>query len=83
MATDASLGNDELFCSSDEDQLAGAAEDSTNGENEPNHMAGDNASADLLRVIFITDTHLGFAENDPIRGNDSFESFEEALKVIL
>ncbi len=37
---------------------------------------GDNT----MRIMVISDTHLGFMEDDPIRGNDSFETFEEALQ---
>jgi double-strand break repair protein MRE11 len=35
---------------------------------------------DLLKILLVTDTHLGFMERDPIRGNDSFQTFEEILK---
>lgn len=35
----------------------------------------------LFRIAVATDIHLGFAEKDPIRGNDSFRSFEECLKT--
>ena len=35
----------------------------------------------LCKVLIATDNHLGFMEKDPIRGNDSFESFEEILKI--
>ncbi|MEN2500619.1 MAG: Double-strand break repair protein mre11a, partial [Marteilia pararefringens] len=34
-----------------------------------------------LRILFLTDTHLGFLENDPIRGQDSFNSFSEILEL--
>ena len=35
----------------------------------------------VFRIIIATDTHLGYLENDEIRGNDSFNSFEEILKI--
>lgn len=35
----------------------------------------------LCRVLIATDNHLGFMEKDSIRGNDSFESFEEILQI--
>ena len=34
---------------------------------------------DVLRILIATDNHLGFAERDPIRSNDSFAAFEEVL----
>ena len=35
---------------------------------------------DIIRIMIHTDSHLGFKERDPIRGDDSFAAFEEALK---
>eukprot|EP00035_Acanthoeca_spectabilis_P024894 m.455897 g.455897 ORF g.455897 m.455897 type:complete len:668 (-) comp20957_c0_seq1:227-2230(-) len=37
--------------------------------------------ADLLRILVATDMHLGYAEKDQIRSEDSMESFEEILKL--
>ena len=34
---------------------------------------------DTIRILVSTDNHLGYAERDPIRGNDSFAAFEEVL----
>lgn len=34
---------------------------------------------DTLRVLLSTDNHLGYMENDPVRGMDSFAAFEEVL----
>jgi len=36
---------------------------------------------DTLRILIVTDTHLGYAEKDEIRGQDSFRTFDEALKI--
>ncbi|KAG1698479.1 hypothetical protein DVH05_015019 [Phytophthora capsici] len=36
---------------------------------------------DTLRVLVSTDNHLGYAEKDPVRGNDSFRSFREILQL--
>jgi double-strand break repair protein MRE11 len=33
-----------------------------------------------LRILVTTDNHLGYLERDPIRGEDSFEAFEEVLE---
>ena len=35
--------------------------------------------SDTFKILLATDVHLGYAEEDPIRGNDSFEAFEEVL----
>jgi double-strand break repair protein MRE11 len=35
----------------------------------------------LFRIMIATDNHLGYLENDQIRGDDSFVAFEEILKV--
>jgi double-strand break repair protein MRE11 len=35
---------------------------------------------DIIRIMIHTDSHLGFKERDPLRGDDSFAAFEEALK---
>ena len=34
-----------------------------------------------MKILVTTDTHMGFMERDPIRGDDSFETFEEILKI--
>ncbi|KAI9919221.1 hypothetical protein PsorP6_012140 [Peronosclerospora sorghi] len=38
-------------------------------------------AGDTLRVLLSTDNHLGYAEKDPVRGNDSFRSFREILQL--
>jgi double-strand break repair protein MRE11 len=37
--------------------------------------------ADTLRILIATDNHVGYQEKDPIRGDDSFDTFEEILKL--
>ena len=37
--------------------------------------------ADVFRIMVATDIHLGFLERDPIRGEDSFRTFEEVLRT--
>lgn len=36
---------------------------------------------DIIRIVVATDNHLGFAERDPIRCNDSSAAFEEVLRT--
>nr|CCA22579.1 doublestrand break repair protein putative [Albugo laibachii Nc14] len=33
-----------------------------------------------VRILVATDNHLGYAEKDPIRGDDSFQTFQEILE---
>ncbi|XP_052264918.1 double-strand break repair protein MRE11-like isoform X2 [Dreissena polymorpha] len=35
---------------------------------------------DILKILIATDNHLGYAEKDPVRGNDSLVAFEEILE---
>ncbi|KAM0672766.1 putative subunit of Mre11 [Ordospora colligata] len=34
-----------------------------------------------MKILITSDNHLGFKENDPIRGDDSYRTFEEILKI--
>lgn len=38
-------------------------------------------SDSIFRILIATDTHVGFKERDPLRGNDSFEIWEEILQI--
>ena len=38
-------------------------------------------TSSLFRIMIASDNHLGYLENDQIRGDDSFNSFEEILKI--
>ena len=46
-----------------------------------NSDAGQGDDPSSFRIMIASDTHLGYLENDQIRGDDSFNSFEEILKV--
>ncbi|GAM24521.1 hypothetical protein SAMD00019534_076960 [Acytostelium subglobosum LB1] len=46
-----------------------------------NNMSEDpKMKSSIMRVLVATDNHLGYLEKDPIRGDDSFNSFEEILQ---
>jgi double-strand break repair protein MRE11 len=34
---------------------------------------------EVIRIVVFTDSHLGFQEKDPVRGDDSFAAYEEAF----
>lgn len=36
--------------------------------------------ANVLKILIVGDTQLGFAEKDAIRGMDSFNTFEEVYR---
>ncbi|KCV72954.1 double-strand break repair protein MRE11 [Fonticula alba] len=42
---------------------------------------GPRPCPDTLRILLATDTHLGYLESDSVRGDDSFNSFEEVLQI--
>ncbi|KAH0539081.1 Double-strand break repair protein mus-23 [Glutinoglossum americanum] len=37
------------------------------------------SAADTIRILIATDSHVGYNERDPIRGDDSWKSFHEAM----
>ncbi|XP_017860403.1 PREDICTED: double-strand break repair protein MRE11-like [Drosophila arizonae] len=37
----------------------------------------------IIRVLVATDNHLGYAEKDAVRGEDSFTAFEEILELAV
>ncbi|KAF8244337.1 DNA repair exonuclease [Wilcoxina mikolae CBS 423.85] len=39
------------------------------------------AAADTIRILIATDSHVGYNERDPIRGNDSAQSFDEVMRI--
>lgn len=42
------------------------------------HLLTDLA-ADEIRILVATDSHVGFVERDPIRKDDSWQSFDEVM----
>jgi hypothetical protein len=39
------------------------------------------AAADTIRILVATDNHVGYAERDNIRGEDSFTTFNEIMEL--
>ncbi|KAJ8940678.1 hypothetical protein NQ318_017728 [Aromia moschata] len=37
--------------------------------------------ANIFKILVATDIHLGFEEKDPVRDQDSFDTFEEILQI--
>lgn len=39
------------------------------------------AEADAIRILVATDNHVGFEERDPIRKDDSWQTFDECMDI--
>ncbi|KAN0050710.1 hypothetical protein ACTA71_003858 [Dictyostelium dimigraforme] len=52
----------------------------TDDKQIPNQSTNDPSNKNIMRILVATDNHLGYLERDPIRSDDSFNSFEEILK---
>ena len=50
-------------------------------EEIPSQKGVEIDDTDIFNILITTDNHLGYKENDRVRGNDSFVSFEECLKI--
>lgn len=38
-------------------------------------------AADTVRILVASDNHVGYAERDAIRGDDSWKAFDEILQI--
>jgi hypothetical protein len=38
---------------------------------------------DTIRILLATDNHIGYLERDPIRGQDSINTFKEILQLAV
>jgi hypothetical protein len=38
---------------------------------------------DTIRILLATDNHIGYLERDPIRGQDSLNTFKEILQLAV
>ncbi|CAD7012752.1 unnamed protein product [Ceratitis capitata] len=46
-------------------------------------MSEEVDTEDVMRILVATDNHLGYAEKNAVRGDDSFISFEEILEMAV
>ncbi|ODV98606.1 hypothetical protein PACTADRAFT_48327 [Pachysolen tannophilus NRRL Y-2460] len=44
-------------------------------------MSAVASDPDTFRILVTTDNHVGYQESDPIRGNDSWKTFEEIMYI--
>ncbi len=38
---------------------------------------------DTFRILLATDSHIGYLERDPVRGQDSVNTFKEILQLAV
>lgn len=62
----------------DEPLLFDEAEGAAGRPEVQNDCGGDE---NTFKILIVTDTHLGYKGEDPVRGNDSFRTFEEILQI--
>ena len=60
--------------STEEQEPPTPSSQTTNG-----HLILEDPDPNTLRILVSTDNHLGYAETDNVRGNDSFAALEEVL----
>ena len=51
------------------------------GASNSSTAASNLSTADVLRIMVATDTHLGYGERDPIRQDDSYDAFNELFEL--
>lgn len=44
-------------------------------------MDGTGTNTDSIRIMLATDNHIGYLERDPVRGQDSINTFKEILQL--
>lgn len=49
--------------------------------NDPSDMNNELHNENTIRILISSDPHVGYGEKDPVRGNDSFVSFNEILEI--
>ncbi|RXW22260.1 hypothetical protein EST38_g3609 [Candolleomyces aberdarensis] len=59
--------------------------DSEHGSPRPEHNidAPEPDSDDTIKILLATDNHIGYMERDPIRGQDSINTFKEILQLAV
>ncbi|KAG6816621.1 meiotic recombination [Tephrocybe sp. NHM501043] len=49
----------------------------------PPAIQSDTSPKDTIRILLATDNHIGYNERDPIRGQDSINTFKEILELAV
>ena len=45
------------------------------------HPTQSTLEESTIRILIASDNHVGYAERDPVRGNDSYDSFREVMEI--
>lgn len=45
------------------------------------HVSNVEKGKDTISILLTTDNHVGFEENDPVRGDDGWKTFEEIVEI--
>ncbi|WRT69415.1 DNA repair protein (mre11) [Kwoniella shivajii] len=48
---------------------------------DPHHSITEQNPDNCFRILLATDNHIGYAEKDPIRGQDAINTFREILEI--
>ena len=46
-------------------------------------MSREGLQEDTFRIMLATDNHIGYMERDPVRGQDSINTFREILQLAV
>ncbi|KAI0316569.1 Metallo-dependent phosphatase-like protein [Amylostereum chailletii] len=55
----------------------------SDGEDGPPRTLRQEFPEDTIRIMLATDNHIGYLERDPIRGQDSINTFKEILQLAV
>lgn len=53
-------------------------EEGATGEGEDEDVGRDEST---IKILIASDSHIGYAERDPVRGDDSHRSFQEVMEI--
>ncbi|CAK4031429.1 Double-strand break repair mus-23 [Lecanosticta acicola] len=58
-----------------------APEHRMEAQHKPTPTLINDTAADTIRILISTDNHVGYNERDPVRGDDSWKSFDEVMSL--
>ncbi|KAF8065074.1 Metallo-dependent phosphatase-like protein [Lyophyllum atratum] len=59
------------------------SDDEDRGSMPPPPVIQDASADDTIRILLATDNHIGYNERDPVRGQDSINTFREILQLAV
>ncbi|KAI9070370.1 DNA repair exonuclease [Trametes sanguinea] len=58
-------------------------DDDESGEAPPMRTIENEQAEHTIKILLATDTHIGYLERDPVRGQDSIKAFKEILQLAV